>query len=67
MSEANAVNEHYNADYFKWQQSLGEFGGKANLRIYEEFIRPEHRIFDFGAGGARRSKVSRNDDGDHPR
>lgn len=42
---------HYNAEYFEWQRRVGEFGGKANLFKFEEYIEDNSDILDFGCGG----------------
>ncbi len=42
---------HYDADYFNWQKNVGAFGGIANLIKFEEFIRSDDRLVDFGCGG----------------
>ena len=42
---------HYNAGYFEWQRIVGEFGGKANLFKFEEYIEDNSDILDFGCGG----------------
>lgn len=39
---------HYNAEYFEWQRRVGEFGGKANLFKFEEYIEEGNNILDFG-------------------
>lgn len=43
--------EYYNKKYFEWQKHMGEFGGKANLFMFEEFVRNTDVVVDFGAGG----------------
>ena len=42
---------YYNQKYFDWQHSIGEFGGKANLFKFRDFIRPTDSVIDFGCGG----------------
>lgn len=45
------ISKHYDHDYFKWQKSLGEFGGWANLSKFSEFIKETDSVLDFGCGG----------------
>jgi SAM-dependent methyltransferase len=42
---------HYDADYFRWQQTIGEFGGWANSPKFAPYIRPTDSVLDFGCGG----------------
>ena len=42
---------HYDAAYFAWQSSVGEFGGWANLTKFDAYIEPQHAVIDFGCGG----------------
>jgi SAM-dependent methyltransferase len=52
--QSPAVSSHYNsADgrYFRWQSSIGEFGGWANLTKFTDYITPDSRVLDFGCGG----------------
>lgn len=42
---------HYDADYFKWQGAIGEFGGWANLDKFSDHLREDLTIVDFGCGG----------------
>jgi 2-polyprenyl-3-methyl-5-hydroxy-6-metoxy-1,4-benzoquinol methylase len=58
MSEATTTHQqaanassHYDADYFRWQQGLGQFGGWANVSVFEKSIRPHDTVIDFGCGG----------------
>lgn len=44
-------NEHYSNNYFKWQGSIGEFGGWANLDKFAKFVDDNQTIVDFGSGG----------------
>ena len=44
-------NQHYSADYFAWQRTIGAFGGIANKIKFEELVRPSDFVVDFGAGG----------------
>lgn len=42
----------YSEEYFNWQKTVGEFGGKANLFKFQEYITVESlNIIDFGCGG----------------
>jgi len=43
--------EHYNAEYFRWQQAIGEVTGRANRFMYQPYIGPQDRVVDFGCGG----------------
>ena len=45
------VNEYYDQDYFEWQRSHGEFGGKANTFQFIKSIRESDTVVDFGCGG----------------
>jgi SAM-dependent methyltransferase len=47
----SGVVEHYDAEYFAWQRTLGEFGGWANLPKFQPYIRPDDAVLDFGCGG----------------
>jgi len=42
---------YYNNKYFNCQKKSGIFGGKANLNKFEEYIKPEYNVIDFGCGG----------------
>lgn len=46
-----AANLHYDKSYFEWQQTIGRFGGTANLVKFKDLISPEDFVIDFGAGG----------------
>jgi len=50
-SQSEVPNEHYDAEYFKWQSEIGRFGGWANLTKFSKFIRPDLNVLDFGCGG----------------
>ncbi len=43
--------QYYDAKYFEWQKTVGELGGKANLFKFEEYIKDNDDILDFGCGG----------------
>lgn len=45
------MNNIYDEEYFKWQRSIGEFGGKANLFKFQKYINDSADILDFGCGG----------------
>ncbi|MDQ3076069.1 MAG: class I SAM-dependent methyltransferase [bacterium] len=45
------VSDHYNEGYFKWQSSLGEFGGWANKTKFSGYITSSDTVLDFGCGG----------------
>lgn len=42
---------HYDAAYFEWQRTIGEFGGWANRPKFTPHIRPTDDVLDFGCGG----------------
>ena len=42
---------HYDPAYFAEQRASGEFGGRAELVKYAEFVRPGDAVLDFGCGG----------------
>ena len=44
-------SKHYDEDYFLWQKTLGEFGGKANSFKFRASVNSEDTILDFGCGG----------------
>ena len=37
--------------YFKWQSHVGIFGAIANRIKFEELIKPNQKVLDFGCGG----------------
>ncbi|MEP7383494.1 MAG: class I SAM-dependent methyltransferase [Gemmatimonadota bacterium] len=43
--------QHYDADYFAWQRSIGEFSAKANRFRFQPYVSPADRVVDFGCGG----------------
>lgn len=45
------VLQHYDEEYFSWQKSMGEFGGKANLLKFKKYIDKADDVLDFGSGG----------------
>lgn len=48
---ADLVSSHYDARYFDWQASIGEFGGWANQTKFASFVSPASKVLDFGCGG----------------
>lgn len=42
---------YYDEKYFEWQKKIGEFGGRANLFKFEEYIEENDDVLDFGCGG----------------
>lgn len=42
---------HYDADYFNYQKSVGEFSAWVNTRKFQESIGDSSRVVDFGCGG----------------
>lgn len=45
------MSDIYNAEYFSWQRTIGEFGGRANAFKFERHIKPIDVVLDFGCGG----------------
>jgi SAM-dependent methyltransferase len=45
------ATRHYDPRYFEEQRLSGEFGGRAEVVKYEEFVRPGDAVLDFGCGG----------------
>ena len=43
--------DYYDANYFNWQKSIGEFGGKANAFKFKKSIKESSTVIDFGCGG----------------
>jgi SAM-dependent methyltransferase len=43
--------DHYDKKYFDWQQSIGKFGGIANRIKFEDLIKKNQKVLDFGCGG----------------
>ncbi len=46
-----SASKHYDSKYFKWQSSIGEFGGWANMSKFTEYINRDDVVLDFGCGG----------------
>lgn len=42
---------YYDSRYFAWQAPRGEFGGWANLIKFEDYIKPDDKVIDYGCGG----------------
>lgn len=47
----STASNHYDAAYFRWQRSIGEFGGWANAPRFAAIIEPKDVVLDFGCGG----------------
>jgi SAM-dependent methyltransferase len=45
------TKNHYNKNYYKFQKSIGIFGGKANKIKFEKLIYNHQKVLDFGCGG----------------
>lgn len=43
--------EHYDEEYYKYQQKIGEFGGKIKSTIFKPHIKENMVVLEFGAGG----------------
>lgn len=50
-SQKTLAMNHYNSDYFKWQQSIGYLAGSANRFMYQPYIDGKDVVLDFGCGG----------------
>ena len=48
---SDTANPHYDESYFAFQRAIGNFGKRANLIKFRDFIRPTDTVIDFGAGG----------------
>jgi SAM-dependent methyltransferase len=48
---AELASKHYDAKYFAWQATVGEFGGWANLTKFNRWVRVTDTVLDFGCGG----------------
>lgn len=46
-----SASEHYDAGYFDWQKTVGEFGGWANSYKFAHSISESDTVIDFGCGG----------------
>lgn len=47
----NQITGQYRDEYYSWQRTVGEFGGKANLFKFKDYIRKEDAVLDYGCGG----------------
>lgn len=47
----SGIVQHYDEEYFAWQKTVGEFGGKANLFKFKTYIGKTDDVLDFGSGG----------------
>jgi len=45
------VSQHYDENYFKWQSTLGNFGGWAGMSKFSKYINEDDLVMDFGCGG----------------
>lgn len=45
------ASTYYDAKYFEWQKTVGEFGGWANSHKFANSILPTDTVVDFGCGG----------------
>jgi SAM-dependent methyltransferase len=45
-----ATATHYDAEYFKYQFEIGQFGGWANVTKFSQYIHPDMKVLDFGCG-----------------
>jgi len=44
--------DHYDGDYFSWQNRDADLGAELNRAKFSPFLGPDHRsILDFGCGG----------------
>jgi 2-polyprenyl-3-methyl-5-hydroxy-6-metoxy-1,4-benzoquinol methylase len=48
---SDLTSTHYDAQYFGWQSSIGEFGGWANQSKFVKYISSHSKVLDFGCGG----------------
>jgi 2-polyprenyl-3-methyl-5-hydroxy-6-metoxy-1,4-benzoquinol methylase len=46
-----SLSSYYDQSYFKHQKISGNFGGRAELVKFRDFIRPTDSVVDFGCGG----------------
>ncbi len=47
----NNPASYYDEKYFTWQNSVGKFGGWANLTKFDSHIEEDHKVLEFGSGG----------------
>jgi SAM-dependent methyltransferase len=50
-SGLSSVTDHYDADYFEWQNEGGTTKGSLNAEHYSCFIKPTDEVLDFGSAG----------------
>lgn len=48
---SDRISKHYQASYFDWQSSIGEFGGWANQNKFAGLVPRDAVVLDFGCGG----------------
>jgi len=51
MANATQASKHYDAQYYKWQEGIGAFGGWANYFKFKDSIKANDVVIDFGCGG----------------
>jgi SAM-dependent methyltransferase len=51
MDSNTPASSYYDADYFAWQKNIGAFGGWANAHKFQDSIKPQDTVIDFGCGG----------------
>ncbi len=54
-SDFPSSSDHYQdasgAKYFEWQDKIGKVSGKIEAEKFQDYIRREHSVLDFGCGG----------------
>lgn len=48
---SSRTERYYDEFYYRYQASIGEFGGWANRTKFEQFVYPDFKVLDFGCGG----------------
>lgn len=43
--------EYYDENYFTWQKTVGEFGGKYKSKIFKPYVGKNDVVVEFGSGG----------------
>lgn len=55
MEFEKGASAHYQGEegarYFAYQNSLSHIGGRIDARKFAAYVKPEHRVLDFGCGG----------------
>ena len=51
MTLVNTGKSHYDKDYYKWQIKAGKYCAQQDLWMYEDNIKSNYRVLDFGCGG----------------